>query len=256
MHRRANRRVFLKRAAGSAGGMIILQSSRSASGAPANTKLRVAIIGCGGRGKTFVDSMPSMENVVALCDVNQERAAQSFKQLPSAKRYGDFREMLDEMGKQIDAVVVATPDHTHAVASAAAIRAGKHVYTEKPLTRTVRESRVLRELAAKSKVATSMGNQGTASGPFRRALELIRGGVLGTHQRGPRLERPGRGRPPQAARGRGARPARTSSGTCGSARRGSARSIRSGWRGTGGATSARRTSATGPRTRRTWPSWP
>jgi predicted dehydrogenase len=182
MRRRANRRVFLKRAAGSAGGMIILQSSRSAWGAPANTKLHVAIIGCGGRGKTFVDSMPSMENVVALCDVNQERAAQSFRQLPSAKRYGDFRKMLDEMGPQIDAVIVATPDHTHAVASAAAIRAGKHVYTEKPLTRTVRESRALRELAAKSRLATSMGNQGTASGPFRRALELIRGGVLGRIQ--------------------------------------------------------------------------
>jgi hypothetical protein len=87
--------------------------------------------------------------------------------------------MLQEMSKEIDAVVIATPDHTHAVASAAAIKAGKHVFCEKPLTRTVHESRALRELARRHKVATSMGNQGTASGQFRRALELIRDGALG-----------------------------------------------------------------------------
>jgi hypothetical protein len=87
--------------------------------------------------------------------------------------------MFDEMGSQIDAVIVSTPDHTHAVASAAAIKAGKHVYTEKPLTRLVSESRALRELARKHKVATSMGNQGTASPQFRRALELIRDGTIG-----------------------------------------------------------------------------
>jgi len=87
--------------------------------------------------------------------------------------------MLDRMGDRLDAVVVATPDHTHAVASAAAIRAGKHVFCEKPLTRTLFESRSLRELARQHQVATSMGNQGTYSGPLRRALELIRGGTLG-----------------------------------------------------------------------------
>jgi hypothetical protein len=144
--------------------------------------MNVAIVGVSGRGSAFVGSMPTVENVVALCDVNRQRAAGAFKQLSKAKPYADFRKMLDEMGGQIDAVVVATPDHTHAVASAAAMRAGKHVYTEKPLTRTVRESRVLRELAAKSRVATSMGNQGTASPQFRRALELIRDGALGRIQ--------------------------------------------------------------------------
>jgi len=154
----------------------------SAWGTSANTKLNVAIVGVGGRGKWFVDTMPRMENVVALCDVDAKKATESFKQIPQAKAYRDFRKMLDEMACAIDAVIVATPDHTHAVASAAAIRAGKHIYTEKPLTRTVRESRFLRELAAKSKVATSMGNQGTASPQFRRALELIRDGVLGQIQ--------------------------------------------------------------------------
>jgi hypothetical protein len=87
--------------------------------------------------------------------------------------------MFDAMGGEIDAVIVATPDHTHAVASAAAIRAGKHVFCEKPLTRTLHESRALRELARQQHVATSMGNQGTAAGPFRRGLELIREGVIG-----------------------------------------------------------------------------
>jgi hypothetical protein len=95
------------------------------------------------------------------------------------KVYRDFRWMIDDMGDRVDAVVVATPDHTHAVVSAGAIRAGKHVFCEKPLTRTVHESRVLRELAREHQVATSMGNQGTYSGAFRRALELIRGGELG-----------------------------------------------------------------------------
>ena len=178
MGKQIDRRAFLRRAAG-AGGLVLLPSHLSAWGTSANTKLGVAIVGAGGRGKWFVDTVPRMENVVALCDVNEQRAGESFKQLPQAKKYRDFRKMLDEMAGAIDAVIVATPDHTHAVASAAAIRAGKHVYTEKPLARTVRESRSLRQVAAKSKVATSMGNQGTASPQFRRALELIRDGVLG-----------------------------------------------------------------------------
>ena len=111
----------------------------------------------------------------------ERSAAPAFKRLADekVKTFYDFRVMLAEMGEKIDAVIVAIPDHTHAVVSAAAIRAGKHVFCEKPLTRTVHESRALRELARKSKVATSMGNQGTASGPFRRALELIRDGTIG-----------------------------------------------------------------------------
>jgi hypothetical protein len=117
-----------------------------------------------------------------MADVNESRAAEMFKMLPDVPKFQDFRKMIDEKGKEIDAVVVATPDHTHAVASAYAIRAGKHVYTEKPLTRLVFESRALRELARKHKVATSMGNQGTASGQFRRGVELIRDGALGAIQ--------------------------------------------------------------------------
>jgi hypothetical protein len=187
-------------------GLLILKNSSSAKAYRANETLNVALVGVGGRGEWFVDEIPKMENVVALCDANdrkiavaferwkdragrfaasprdwERRAAEAYKRLLETRprTFADFRKMLDEMGSRIDAVVVATPDHTHAVASAAAIRAGKPVFCEKPLTRTVHESRALRELAREYRVATSMGNQGTYSGAFRRALELLRAGALG-----------------------------------------------------------------------------
>jgi len=180
MKHAVNRRRFLQSAAGGAASLLILGNSASVRGAVANTKLNLAMIGIGGRGRELAGGLGRAENMVALCDVNDQRAAKTYQMFPDAKKFHDFRVMFDEMGKQIDAVVVATPDHIHAVASAAAIRAGKGVYTEKPLTRTVHESRALRELARKYKVATSMGNQGTSSHQFRRAIELIRDGVIGT----------------------------------------------------------------------------
>ena len=188
MKSRMSRRTFLRGAAAGGAGLLILRTSSSAWSAQANEKLRIALVGVGGRGTWFVDTIPKMENVVALCDVNQQKIDKAIARWADeparlaggkVKTYHDFRKMFDEMGRAIDAAIVATPDHTHAVASAAAMRAGKHVYCEKPLARTVRESRALRELARREKVATSMGNQGTAAGPFRRALELIRDGTLG-----------------------------------------------------------------------------
>ena len=187
MYSGISRRVFLRNTALGSLGLIILNNSRLACSYGANEKLNVALIGVGGRGRWFLDTIPRMESVVALCDVDNRKltedveAAESYEYLTKTKpkKYRDFRRMLDEMGNQINAVIVATPDHTHGVISAAAIRAGKHVFCEKPLTRTIDESRSLRELAKKYKVATSMGNQGTASGQFRRALELIRDGTIG-----------------------------------------------------------------------------
>jgi len=205
MQGHVNRRSFLK-AAASAAGLVLVADPRSATGARANERINIALVGVGGRGRWFVDTIPKMASVVALCDINERklaealkrwenlaakfttsphdwerRAAVEYKRLLAAKpkAFADFRKMLDEMGGGLDAVVCATPDHTHAVISAAAIRADKHVFCEKPLTRTVHESRALRDLARKHKVATSMGNQGTASGPFRRAIELIRDGTIG-----------------------------------------------------------------------------
>ncbi len=118
-------------------------------------------------------------NIVALCDVDQQRAAGTFKKFSQAKAYHDYRRMLEDKNLDIDAVVVATPDHTHAVAAVAAMKHGKHVFCEKPLTRTVREARIMRETARQTKVVTQMGNQGSASGRLRRAVELAWGGVLG-----------------------------------------------------------------------------
>jgi hypothetical protein len=173
-----SRRAFLRHSTQAGAGLLFLPSLQSVRGAPANNRLNVALIGVGGRGEWFVDTMPSMANVVAMCDVNEARAGKSFQKLPQVKKFTDFRRMLDEM-KEIEAVVIATPDHTHATIAATAMRMGKHVYCEKPLTRTIHEARALGELAASQKVATQMGNQGTSSEAFRRATELIQAGVLG-----------------------------------------------------------------------------
>lgn len=121
-------------------------------------KLNIAAVGIGGKGAGDVKSV-STENIVALCDVDWNKASRTFKAYPQAKKYKDFRVMLDKQ-KDIDAVMVATPDHTHAVISMEAIRRGKHVYTQKPLTHTIHEAQVLAAAAREHKVATQMGNQG------------------------------------------------------------------------------------------------
>lgn len=144
---------------------------------PPSEKLNIAVIGAGGRGAEDLKQL-SDQNIVALCDVDDERAADSFKAFPDAKKYRDFRVML-EKEKGVDAVVVATPDHTHAVASMAAIKLGKHVYCEKPLTRTVYEARALAQAAREAKVATQMGNQGMAFEGNRLINEWIADGAIG-----------------------------------------------------------------------------
>jgi len=160
--------------------VLLLGHARLAFGYEANNKLNVAVIGAGGQGQSNLVNIANLgENIVALCDVDSERAAEPFQKFAQAKVFQDFRRMLEDMGKSIDAVVVSTPDHTHAVAVATALRMGKHVYCEKPLTRTVREARVLRQLALEHKVVTQMGNQGSAEPGMRRAVELVWGGVIG-----------------------------------------------------------------------------
>jgi len=125
-----------------------------------NSKLNIAGIGIGGQGGADLGEVSS-QNIVALCDVDWDYAAKTFKQYPAAKQYKDFRQMLDKE-KSIDAVVVGTPDHAHAIVSITAIKMGKHVYCEKPLTRTVYEARAVAKAARAAKVATQMGNQGMA----------------------------------------------------------------------------------------------
>ena len=144
---------------------------------PPSEKLNIAGVGVGGQGGHDLSQMES-ENIVALCDVDDAYAAKTYNAYPKAKRYGDFRRMLEKQ-KDIDAVVVATPDHTHALVAMAAIEAGKHVYVEKPLTYSVYESRKLTEAARRAKVATQMGNQGHASEDIRNVCEWIADGAIG-----------------------------------------------------------------------------
>jgi predicted dehydrogenase len=145
----------------------------------ANEKIRVAGIGIGGKGSSDIDQAAKVMEVVALCDIDEQRLNLKGQSWPSAKKYFDYRKLLDEMAKNIDAVTVSTADHHHAPASVLAMRAGKHVYCQKPLTHTVFEARLMREVAAKHKVCTQMGNQGSALNGLRRAVELIHAGTLG-----------------------------------------------------------------------------
>ncbi len=162
-----------------AAGLTALADSRSLRTYQANDKVAVALIGCGGRGEWFVDTVPKMERIVAMCDVNAERAARSYAKLPDVPKHTDFRVMLERSGKEIDAVVVAAPDHIHAPATMMAMKLGKPVFCEKPLTHWIGEARAVRAAAARLQLATQMGNQGTASDAFRRCCELVWAGVIG-----------------------------------------------------------------------------
>jgi predicted dehydrogenase len=141
-------------------------------------KVNIAGIGVGGQGGGDINAVSS-QNIVALCDVDWGRASGTFRRHPNAKKYKDFRRMLDKEDKNIDAVIVATPDHVHAVASMAAIKRGKHVYCEKPLTHSVYEARMIAKAAREHKVATQMGNQGQASEGTRLMSEYIWAGAIG-----------------------------------------------------------------------------
>jgi predicted dehydrogenase len=144
---------------------------------PPSEKLNIGVIGAGGRGVEDIAAVSS-ENIAALCDVDQQRAAETFRNHPHARRYRDYRVML-EREKGLDAVMIATPDHTHAVAAMAALRHGKHVYCEKPLTRTVKEARALAEAAMDTLLATQMGNQGMAFEGNRLIKEWLGTGAIG-----------------------------------------------------------------------------
>jgi predicted dehydrogenase len=144
---------------------------------PPSGKLNIAGVGVGGQGHGDIRNV-SEENIVALCDVDWRHAAGTFREFPQAKQFKDYRRMLDEV-KDLDAVVVATPDHVHAFASIAAMQRGLHVYCEKPLTHSVWEARQVALTARKHKVATQMGNQGQASEETRRLSELVWDGAIG-----------------------------------------------------------------------------
>lgn len=230
---RINRRNFLSGSAAGAAGLLILPSSRTAFSYEANERIQLAVMGhmyVAGHFFSSVHAYPNVE-ITALCNPDQRRvpeiyktwqeqtqkwsnsekaeqrqAAQQYQRLLDAKPplFADFRQMLDLHGKQIDAVVVSMFDHYHGVACGGAMRAGKHVFCERPLGLTIGESRALRELAAKQAVATSIRNPGNASGQFRRGVEIVREGVLGPIEEvhvwfdrgGPDLQQLPQGTPP------------------------------------------------------------
>ena len=146
---------------------------------PFYDKLNVAAIGCGGQGGADLNDAARTENIVALCDVDQTRAAPSFERYEKAPKYKDFRAMLDKEGKNIDACIIAIPDFMHATVALACMERGQHVYLEKPLTRTPWEARLLQEAAVKYKVATQMGNQGFSHECNRVAAEIVWSGAIG-----------------------------------------------------------------------------
>ena len=163
-----SRRSFIQRGTAAAAAFTIAPSTilgKSHGYVAPTDKLNIAAVGIGGMGNANIKAVEKTENLVALCDVDWRYAKPVFDRFPNAKKYWDYRKMYDEMGKSIDAVIVATADHTHAIITADAMTLGKHVYTQKPLTHSVYEARLLTNLAKSTGVATQMGNQGSFS-PF------------------------------------------------------------------------------------------
>ena len=146
---------------------------------PFYDKLNVAAIGCGGQGGVDLNEAAKTENIVALCDVDDARASFNYAKFPAQPKYKDYCAMLDKEGKHIDAVTIGIPDFMHATVALACMQTGKHVYCEKPLTRTPWEARLLKEAAAKYKVATQMGNQGFSHESHRVAAEMVWSGAIG-----------------------------------------------------------------------------
>ena len=171
------RRQFIRQAAAFAGLTIVPRHVLGNGVIPPSEKLNIACVGIGGKGFSDIESVSS-QNIVALCDVDDRQAARAFNAFPNAKRYRDWRKMLDTEPR-IDAVMVATPDHCHAIIALAAINRGKHVYCQKPLTYTVEEAQLLAQAAKTHNVATQMGNQGHASEGTARIQELIAAGAIG-----------------------------------------------------------------------------
>ena len=173
-----SRRDFIGSVAAAAAFTIVPRHVLGGTGhTPPSEKLNIAGVGVGGMGGSNIKAC-SGENIVALCDVDERYAGKVFDLYPNAGKYRDFRKMLEKQ-KDIDAVVIATPDHTHAVIAMAAMRMGKHVYVQKPLTRTVYEARMLKEAAHKYKVVTQMGNQGHSGEGVRLICEWIWDGAIG-----------------------------------------------------------------------------
>jgi predicted dehydrogenase len=177
MRSSTTRRRFLASSAALVGAAVWPSAGRAAG---PNEKLKIVVIGCGGRGGGNLQSVAPNENIVALCDVNANALGAAGAKYPSARQFADFRKLYDELkDDDFDAVVVSTTEHTHAFATLPALLRRKHVYCEKPLTHNVREARIITEAAKAAGVATQMGTQIHATDNYRRVVELVQAGTIG-----------------------------------------------------------------------------
>ena len=182
MSNQQHRRKFLQSTAAMGAGYWTLggvASGQSSSRSP-NQQLQIACVGIGGKGASDAQNASKFGKIAALCDIDQQKLDGTEGRYKTGNTFNDYRELFDKMGDKIDVVTVSTPDHMHALIAAAAMKAGKHVYCQKPLTRTIWEARRLGEIAAEADVVTQMGNQFTAYNPMRKAAYQIKAGNLGT----------------------------------------------------------------------------
>jgi predicted dehydrogenase len=182
MAKEISRRDILKGSAAAVVGLAI--GKASAEGSPQQSsiksnRLRFGIIGCGGKGWSGMEQAAEHGDIVAICDTDAKERSRGMLQHPRATTFDDYRAMLEAMRGKLDAVVISTPDHHHAIASAIAMRQGLHCYTEKPLTRTIWEARQLAKIARDNKVATQMGNQSTSNTQMRKMAKLVKSGTFG-----------------------------------------------------------------------------
>ncbi len=173
MSHRWTRRTFLGAAGAAAAGTL------SGAAAAARPPLRIAFVGVGGRGKSNLQGLAPGNQVVAVCDVDDRQATEAVAKFPGARRYRDYRKMLADLGGELDAVSISTPDHVHAAVALDAIGRGLHVYCEKPLAHSIHEVRLLARAAKEKGVVTQLGNQGHATDSIRRCVEAVRGGLVG-----------------------------------------------------------------------------
>jgi predicted dehydrogenase len=174
-----DRRRFLKSTALTGVGVFVSGKAVAEDSKSPNERIRFACIGVGGKGQSDSRDAAKAGDIVAIVDIDDNTLEKASKFFPKAAKYNDYRKMLDEVGKNVDAVTVSTPDHMHAPASAMAMRMGKACFTQKPLTRSIWEARELGKIAAEAKVATQMGNQGTASNSLRKTAALVQAGAVG-----------------------------------------------------------------------------
>jgi predicted dehydrogenase len=181
MSRSTNRRTFLQESAAIGIGLWAGGGMAAKASVAASEQVRFACIGIGGKGTSDSADAGKHGDVLAICDIDDDRLdTAASEKFPKAQRFNDYRKLFDEMGKSIDAVTVSTPDHHHAFASIMAMKLGKACFTQKPLTHSVSEARLMAHVAREMKVATQMGNQGTSNDSLRQAAALIRAGHLGT----------------------------------------------------------------------------